>query len=50
MRGLRALGDILIFAVVTVLPIALIVVTPLYFGARVLLRMRKSRKKPSQNE
>ncbi len=50
LRGLRALGDILIFAIVTVLPIALIMMTPLFFGGRALLRMRKSRKRPPQHE
>ncbi len=43
LRGLRALGDVLIFAIVTVMPIALIVVTPLFFGGRALWRRRKSK-------
>ncbi len=47
LRGLRTLGNILIYMIVTILPIALIVLTPLYFGARALLRRRKSKKIPT---
>ena len=46
LRGLRSLGDMLIYVIVTVLPIALIVAVPLYFGGRELLRKRRSKKTP----
>ena len=44
LNGLYALGDILIYMIVTVLPIVLIVAVPVYFGGRELLRRRRRKK------